>query len=298
MATQKTAKKVLGFLNTASAKELAQPLAAFHRGLKHAGYVDGRNLTIKYLWAKHDLARLPEMARKLADQYKFDVVAATGGLAAAQAAVEAIKDVPIVFVGGFDPAKAKLVDNNKRPSGNATGVSTSSTESLPDRLKLLKQLMPGTKIALLVRPGTAIAEVERQHADGAEVIEVSSAADLKKRFAEAKKGGYAVAVGADAFFTANRKQIAALAKQHKVATVYPFREYLEHGGLFSYGPSLTNCYRQAGIYAGQLLDNAKRTDLPVLQPPCFELAINLKAAKALGVEIPHEMHTRAGHVID
>jgi len=291
--------KRLGFLNSASSKELAGPLAAFHRGMKQAGFVEGKNVEITYKWAKHDLARLPEFAAKLVEA-GVDVLAATGGLASAQAAVEAAKNSPVrvVFVGGFDPVKAKLVDDLERPSGNATGISTSSTESLPHRLKLAKELLSERKVAVLIKPNTVVGRLEQQAANGAPVLAASTESELKARFAEAKKAGYAVLVGADAFFTSKRKQIVALAKQQGVPAIYPWREYVEIGGLMSYGPSLTNAYRQAGLYVGKILGDGNCANPPVLQPTCFEHIINLKAAKALGLTVPGAALSRASHVIE
>jgi putative ABC transport system substrate-binding protein len=299
MAKPKEGMKKLGFLNSASSKELAGPLAAFHRGMKQAGFVEGKGVAITYRWAKHDLGRLPELARKLVEA-GVDVLAATGGLASAQAAVEAARSsaVRVVFVGGFDPVKAKLVDDLDRPSGNATGVSTSSTESLPHRLKLATELLNGTKVAVLVKPDTVIGRLEQQQANGAPVLAAGTEGELKARFAEAKKAGYAVLVGADAFFTSKRKQIVALAKQNGVPAIYPWREYVDIGGLMSYGPSLANAYRQAGFYVGKILADGHCANPPVLQPTCFEHVINLKTARALGLAVPAAALSRVSHVIE
>jgi putative ABC transport system substrate-binding protein len=303
MARQRQAKKKLGFLSSASANELKKPIAAFHRGLKQAGFVEGKNVAITSQWAKHDLARLPELAEKLV-KAGVDVIAATGGIASAQAAVNAARNAPggkqvrVVFVGGFDPVQADLVDNPRRPSGHATGVSTSTAESLPQRVQLLEKLVNGKNVvALLSKPDTVFGRREAQAAGHAPKHEARSKAELKARFADAKQRGHAVVVSADAFFTGSRDQIVGLAKQCKIPTAYAFREYVDAGGLMSYGPSLTNSYRQAGLYAGTLLGGGTCADLCILEPNRFELVINLRAAKALDIDVPVELLARADHVI-
>ena len=301
MARQKKVMKKLGFLSSASSsRELANPVAAFHSGMKSGGFVEGENVKVTYQWAKHDSSQLPDLARKPVDA-EVDVLAATGGLASAQAAVEAAKKstkrIRVVFVGGFDPVQAKLVDNVDRPSGDATGVTTSTTECLPERLQLAKKLLGETTVAVLVKPNTVLGQLEAQKAGEAPVLKASTENELKARFAEAKKKGYAVLVGADAFFTSKRKKIVALAKQHGVPAIYPWREYVKAGGLMSYGPSLANAYRRAGVYVGQILDNPDCANPPVIHPH-LEYAINLKTAKALGVKFPHDLLARATSVIE
>jgi putative tryptophan/tyrosine transport system substrate-binding protein len=301
MAKQKAAPtRTLGFLNSASAKELKTPVAAFHSGMNSVGFTEGKNVKVVNLWAKHDLARLPALARKLVEQ-GVDVLAATGGIAVAQAAVAAAKGatkpIRVVFVAGFDPSRVDLVNDVKRPSGNATGVNTSTTEVLPKRLQLAKTLLPGKPLAMLVKPGTVLGQLEAQRADGASVLEASTGAELKAKFAEAKAKGWAVVVGADAFFTSNRKQIVDLAKRHAVPAIYPFREYVDVGGLMSYGPNLSNAYRQAGVYVGKILDDPSWVNPAILEPAFLELAINLKTARALELDVPHQLLTQASHVI-
>src|SRR6266404_3568293 len=248
------AKKRVGFLNSASLNELDRPVAAFHRGMRQLGFVEGKNVEITYQWAKHDLARLPDMARKLVD-----------------AGVDVI---------------------------NATGVTTSTAESLPERRQLLEKLVNRERaVALLIRPNTAFAQHEAQQGGSAAQFEAGSEAELKQSFAEAKRQGHALIVGADAFFTCKRNRIVALAEQFEVPTAYAFREFVDAGGLMSYGPSLANCYRQAGLYVGAILGNDKRGDLPILQSKRFELVINLKTARALHIDVPLELLARADHVI-
>jgi putative ABC transport system substrate-binding protein len=301
MAKQRQAKKKLGFLSSASFKELEKPVTAFRRGMKDAGFVEDNNVKVTYQWANHDLERLPELARKLVEA-GVDVIAATGGIAAAQAAVNATrnasttKQVRVVFVCGSNPVGAN--DRLGGPGGNVTGVITSTAESLPDRLKLLEKMVNNKKaVALLTNPTSVFARQEAQKVGRAPILEASSDAELKERFAEAKQRGYAVLVGADAFFTSRRDRITALARQSKVPTAYAFRELVDADGLMSYGPSLTNAYRQAGLYVGKILGDETDVDLPVLKPNCFELVINLKTAKALKIEVPLDLLARADHVI-
>jgi ABC-type uncharacterized transport system substrate-binding protein len=294
MAKQRQAKKKLGFLSSASFKELAKAVTAFHRGMKDAGFVEDKNVKVTYQWANHDLERLPELAHKLVES-GVDVIAATGGIAAAQAAVNATrnasatKQVRVVFVCGSNPVEA---------NGNVTGVTTSTAESLPDRLKLLEKMVNNKKVvALLTNPTSVFARQETQKGGAAPILEASSDAELKQRFAEAKQRGYAVLVGADAFFTCKRDRIIALARQSKVPTAYAFREYVDADGLMSYGPSLTNAYRQAGLYVGKIFGGETEVDLPVLKPNRCELVINLKTAKALKIDVPLELLARADHVV-
>src|SRR5262245_36385410 len=294
MAKQRQAKKKLGFLSSGSFKELEKPVTAFHRGMKDAGFVENKNVKITYQWANHDLERLPELAHKLVES-GVDVIAATGGIAAAQAAVNATrnasatKQVRVVFVCGSNPVGA---------NGNVTGVTTSTAESLPDRLKLLEKMVNNKKVvALLTNPTSAFARQETQKGGAAPILEASSDAELKQRFAEAKQRGYAVLVGADTFFTCRRDRIIALARQSKVPTAYAFRDYVDADGLMSYGPSLTNAYRQAGLYVAKILGDETDVDLPVLSPNCFELVINLKTARALKIDVPLDLLARADHVI-
>jgi len=295
--------KKLGFLNSATAKELADPVEAFHGGMKQVGFVKDQNVKVTDQWAEHDLGRLPDLARKLVEA-EVDVLAATGGIASAQAAVEAAKGaakpIRVVFVGGFDPVKAKLVDDLDRPTGNVTGVTTSTTESLPDRLQLAKELLHDAgieSIAVLIKPNTLVGQLEKANASGALVLEASTEEQLKAAFTEAKKARRAILIGADAFFTSKRAQIVALAKEHGVPAIYPFREYVYAGGLMSYGPSLPNAYRQAGVYAGRILGDATCPNPPVLRPTSFEHVLNLETANALNLKVPHGVLARATRVI-
>jgi putative tryptophan/tyrosine transport system substrate-binding protein len=272
-------KMKLGFLNSAKSEaELRGPIAAFRRGMSQAG-VEKRYVALSAEWANHDSKRLP-------------------GLAAVEAATNSSRPVRVVFVGGFDPVEAGLVDHLERPSGNATGVSTSTTESLPMRLQLAGSLR-NAEVVFLVKPDTLLARLERERMNGTYVVEAASDDELQARFREAKEKEHTIVLGADVFFTSRRKPIAKLADKYKVPAVYPFREYVEEAdGLMSYGPSLANAYRQAGVYAGQLLLHPGEPNPPVVHPSIPELAINLKAAHRLKLMVPHELLARATYVVE
>jgi putative ABC transport system substrate-binding protein len=296
MAKQKVTMKKIGFLNSASSKELAAPVAAFHQGLKQAGFVDKRNAQVINQYAKHDLKALPRLADKLIDA-GVDVLAATGGVASAQAAVDAVrksgKPIRVVYVAGFDP------DNVDLPGGKATGVRTSTTDRLSERLKFASKLLGGKRLAMLVRANTAVGASEKSHfakrGGEAPILEAETLKDLKARFAEAKSKDLALVFSADSFFTSNRKQIVALAKAQNVPAVYAFRDFVDAGGLMSFGPNLSNAYRQAGVLVGQILGDARaRPTVP--ENDCFEIAINLKAAKAHGIDAG-ELLAHANHVV-
>jgi putative tryptophan/tyrosine transport system substrate-binding protein len=295
MPRSKASMKKLGFLNSASSNELGDLVAAFHRGMNDAGFVEDENVEVAYQWGKHDSRRLPDLARELVEA-GIHVLAATGGLASAKAAVEAAKSaaqpIRVVFVASYNPGKPEL----DLTSGNVTGVNTSTTESLPVRLQLANELMRGKKsVALLVNGFIGQLEIERSTA--VPLLRAGTKEQLEAAFTEAKKAGHTVVVGADAFFTSRQKQIVVLAKKHGVPTVYPWRQYVDRGGLMSYGPSLPNAYRQAGIYVGQVLGDPNCTKQPALQPICFEHVINLKTAKRLKLEIPHGLLARTTDVV-
>jgi putative ABC transport system substrate-binding protein len=297
MAAQKANVKKVGFLNSASAKDLSVPIAAFHQGLKQAGYTDQKNVQVIVQFAKHDLKALPRLADKLV-QADVNVLAATGGLAAAQAAVDAVnksgKPTRVVYVASMDP------NNTSLPGGKAAGVRTSTTDCLTERLSIAARLLGDARLAILVRRNTAVGDSEKTHfakrSSGTPVLEADSIEELAARFSEAKTKHLAVVVSADPFFTSNRKKVVALAKQHQVPAVYAFREFVDAGGLMSFGPNLSNAYRQAGVLAGQMLGDA-RSDSPEPDRSCFEISINLKTAKALGVDAG-KLLAHAHHVVE
>jgi putative ABC transport system substrate-binding protein len=295
------AMKRLGFLNSASSDELDEPVEQFHRGMKQAGFVKDKNVEIVDRWADHKLEDLPKLAGQLLDQ-GVDVLAATGGLAAAQAAVDTVKKarkpIRIVFVGGFDPVKSKLVKKLNEPKGNVTGVNTTTTESLPQRLKLARELLGKTPIDLLVRAKAVVGLLERKKSGKIPVLEASSIDQLGQRFEDAKKNGHALVLSSDPFFTTRAREIAQMAAETRVPAVYAWRVYVDAGGLMSYGPSLPNAYRQAGVYVGHILADAKSPNPPVIQLICAELAINLSTADDLGIQVSRQLLARADHVVD
>jgi putative ABC transport system substrate-binding protein len=293
---QSSSLPVIGFLNIASSGPFAAFLAAFHKGLNARGYVEGKNVAIDYRWADGDRNRLRQDAADLVRR-QVAVIVATGGTGSANTARKATQTIPIVFVVGNDPVSEGLVSSLNRPDSNATGVALISTELLKKRIELLRKLMPGArKVALLVHPDTPSAQSERLDAErvtkeaGLEliIIEARNESDLDKAFESAVKAGVgALLVTADAFYTSRRAQIVALAATHKLPTAYPWRQYPDAGGLMSYGPNVADAYRQAGDYVGRILDGTKPADLPVQLPTTFDLVLNLKTAKALGIEVPN-----------
>ena len=304
---QTPAMPVIGFLNSASPGPAATLVAAFRHGLNKAGYVEGQNVAIEYRWAEGQYDRLPAMASDLVRR-NVSLIAATGGLVVAQAAKGATSTIPVLFIAGFDPVREGLAASINRPGGNATGVSVYTAELGPKRLELLRELLPNVvKIAMLVNPHSISTEIERKDLEEATrgtglqllVLEASAEGDLEKAVNDAvNQGAGALIVSADAFFTSRRSQIVALAAQYALPASYPWLQYAEAGGLISYGPNLTWAYEQIGVYASRILKGAKPEDLPVQLPTTFEMVINLKTAKALGLSIPPFVLARADRVIE
>lgn len=298
---------VIGFLNIASPGPFAAFLAAFHKGLDVRGYVEGKNVAIDYRWAEGNHSRLQQDAADLVRRH-VSVIVATGGTGSAKAARNATQTIPIVFVVGNDPVSEGLVSSVNRPDSNATGVTLISTELLKKRMELLRMLMPDArKIAVLVHPQTPSAQLERVGAQRVAeeaglqsmILEASNESDLDKAFESAvKAGAEALLVSADGFYTSRRARIVALAVMHKLPTAYPWRLYADAGGLMSYGPNIADAYRQAGDYVGRILDGTKPADLPVQLPTTFDLVLNLKTAKALGMEVPSRLLSIATVVIE
>jgi putative tryptophan/tyrosine transport system substrate-binding protein len=304
---QRPAMPVVGFLNAASPQSYTLQLAAFHKGLSEAGYVDGRNVAIEYRWAESRIDRLPALAADLV-QRQVAVIAATS-TAAALAAKAANTTIPIVFETGADPVRIGLVASLNRPGGTITGVTQLTQEVAPKLLELLHELIPSARvIALLVNPADpALAETTARemlaaaHSFGVElhVLNASSERDFDAAFAkliELRAG--ALVIGGEALFTSHAEQLAVLAGRHGVPTVYKGREFVAAGGLMSYGSDITDAYRLTGIYAGRILKGDKPADLPVQQATKVELYINLKTAKALGVTFPLTLLGRADEVIE
>jgi putative tryptophan/tyrosine transport system substrate-binding protein len=297
---------VVGFLNSTSPDIYAFNAAAFRDGLREAGYVEGQNVAIEYRWANSDYTRLPQLALELASR-NVNVIAATGDIASARAAQVATKSIPILFTVGSDPVRFGLVQSLSRPGGNATGITLFSSTLTSKRMELLRDVAPNaTVIALLMNPENQNVEVDVSAAqEGAQalgrqvvVVNARSATEFDAAFEmiERKRAG-AVLVASDPMFLGQRNNLVALAARHKVPVMYWAREFATAGGLISYGTSITWMYREAGIYAGRILKGAKPADLPILQPTNFELVINLKTAKALGITIPQSLLLRADEVI-
>jgi putative ABC transport system substrate-binding protein len=301
------ATPVIGFLGSTSPGALAPFVAAFRQGLSETGYVEGQNLTIEYRWAEGDYDRLPALASDLVGR-KVDVIVAAGGPSSALAAKSATSTIPIVFTAVNDPVAVGLVASLARPGGNLTGFNGMGVELMPKRLELLSELVPKADvIALLVNPNDANAERmirdvrEASRVKGLllHILKADSEGEIETVFAslvELHAGG--LLVGPDAFFLSRRDQLVALASRQTVPAIYPWRELAAAGGLISYGASLTAIYRQVGIYVGKILKGANPADLPVEQPSIFELVVNLKTAKALGLTIPQSILGRADEVIE
>ncbi len=302
LRAQERAVPVVGFLNSGSADAFEQSMVAFRKGLKEAGY-GGRNVAVEYRWADGKVDRLPALAADLVKR-GVNVIAVTGGVTPARAAAAATKDIPIVFAG-CDPDEAGLVNNFERPDGNATGVDVCVLKGLQHRPYLANELVPGRPFALLVNPMTFGAQFERREANEAGkkfgqdpiFVEASTEKELTDAFGACRRSNVgSLVVHADAFFTSKRKKIVALARKHKLPAIYPWREYVEAGGLMSYGPNLPNAYRQVGFYSGLILTGKRPAELPILQRSP-ELVINLKAAKAIGLTVPPKLLAQADSVV-
>jgi len=302
---QQKAMPVIGVLSTGSPGPTTG-LSAFLQGLSEAGYVEGQNLAIEYRWAEFHYDRLPALAADLVGR-KVDLIVATAP-PSALAAKSATSTIPIVFRGGSDPVRQGLVASLGRPGGNLTGVSVIPGELTVKRLELLSELVPRAGMfALLMNPTGPNAERIIPDAQEAartkrlqlHVLKASSESEIDTAFAalvQLKAG--ALVVASDPFLSNQREQLVALASRHAVPTMYTWREFADAGGLISYGASLTSAYRLVGHYAAKVLKGAKPADLPVVQPTGFELVINLKTAKALGLAVPQSMLMRADEVIE
>jgi putative ABC transport system substrate-binding protein len=307
LRAQQKAMPVIGYLVSGSPGTGEANVAAFRQGLGETGYVEGKNVAIEYRWAEGSYDRLPALAANLVDLDKVDVIVAGG--AAVLAAKSATSTIPVVFLGGgADPVADGLVASLARPGGNLTGFSILVTELMPKRLELLSELVPQAGvIALLVNPNSAAAErqtrdvQEAARAKGVQlsIRKASTESEIDAAFASlVQLRAGALLVGADPFFNSRREKLVALAARFAVPAIYEFREFAAAGGLISYGPSQTGLWRQVGIYAGRILKGAKPADLPVQQPTTFELVVNLKTAKALGLTVPPSILARADEVIE
>jgi putative ABC transport system substrate-binding protein len=297
---------VLGFLNAASRGPYTDFMQAFHRGLGEAGFVEGRSVTVEYRWAEGRFERLPTLARELVQAGVAAIAAVPAS--AALAAKAATATIPIVFMSGPDPVRNGLVQSLNRPGGNATGVSTITSELAPKRLQVMRDLVPeATGFAFLVNPRNPRAKPDvaaMQSAAGTlgqrlVTLELSTLREIELAFgglAEREIG--ALIVGPDPFFNSVRPELGAIAARHRIPAMFPEREYVKDGGLLSYGASLADAFRQVGVYAGRVLNGEKPVDLPVLRPVRFELVFNLKAAKAIGFDVPPTLLARADEVIE
>ena len=297
---QQPSMPVIGFLNNASPGPFAHLVTAFRGGLNEVGYVEGRNLTIEFRWAEDQYDRLRELAADLVRR-QVAVIATTGGEPPAIAAKRATQTIPIVFVIGEDPVALGLVASFNRPGGNATGATISSHGTVEKRWGLLHELVPSAApIAVLAKPDGLTSQLELKvlqplwgsFGQQVKILNASTVGDIDAAFADlVEVRSSALFVTSDAFFTSRRDQIITLAARYAIPACYSFREFAAGGGLMSYGASLADGYRQVGFYVGQILKGAKPGDLPIQQPTKFQLVINLKTAKTLGL-------TRLTHLCD
>jgi putative ABC transport system substrate-binding protein len=304
---QQAAQPVIGFLSSGSAALFADRIRAFHQGLGEAGYVEGRNATVEYRWADGEIDRLPALAADLVRR-KVNVIATSGGNAPALAANAATATVPIVFEVGGDPVGSGLVASVSHPGGNMTGVTVFAFELTQKTLELFHDVVPtATVVAGLVNPTNERAEAEARELVSAartlglelHVLRASNEREFGTVFGqltELRAGGLVIA--ADVYFSSQAGQLAALAIRHGVPAIYPFREFATAGGLISYGGSLTEAHRQLGRYVGRILKGEKPAGLPIMQSTKFDLLINLRTAKALGLSLPPLWLARADEVIE
>jgi putative tryptophan/tyrosine transport system substrate-binding protein len=304
---QQPAMPVIGFLSSRSPSESASVEAAFREGLKEAGYIEGQNLHIAFRWADGQFARLPPLAEALVD-LRVAVIVAVGGVNAAFAAKSATATIPIVFVVGVDPVANGLVASLNRPAGNITGVTVMSAELVLKRLELLRELAPkGAAVAMLVNPLSPESTHEIKDVQVAaqtmglqlKMFNASTLNELNTAFgAIAEQRPDALLVGTDPFFLLRREELTVLAARIGVPAIYPFREFAPSGGLISYGTNIASTYRQAGIYTGRILKGTKPAELPIMLPTKFQMVVNLKTAKVLGLEVPPSLLAVADEVIE
>jgi ABC-type uncharacterized transport system substrate-binding protein len=304
---QQPAMPVVGYLHVGSSAESRDRVAAFHRGLNELGFVEGRNVAIEYRWADNQFDRLPELAADLIRRGVV-VIATPAGADTALVVKSLTTTIPIVFSTGVDPVQTGLVRSLNQPGGNVTGVTDVAVDLGGKRLGLLHELLPGAvRFALLVTPGitsgeTTIAEVESAaSAIGRqiEILRASTNLDIDAAFARlAQKRADALLVAPQVLFSTRRVQVITLAARHAVPTMYYQREYVEAGGLMSYGSSIIDRERQLGVYTGRILKGEKPTDLPVLRAVKFEFVINLQTAKTIDLDVPPTLVARADEVIE
>jgi putative tryptophan/tyrosine transport system substrate-binding protein len=304
---QQATMPVIGFLSSRSPNEAAYALAAFHRGLREGDYIEGQNVGIEYRWAEGQYDRLPALAAELVRR-RMALIASTGGVGAAIATKQATSTIPIVFTVGDDPVKHGLVSNLNRPDGNLTGIYNLVSALEAKRFGLLREMVPtASSIAVLLNPNFTgfdvqlkdLQEAARAVGQQVHVFKATSEAEIAAGFsAMARLPAVALLVGADPFFNGQREQLVTLTAHYSIPAMYELREYALAGGLISYGTNLTDAYHQVGNYAARVLKGAKPGDLPVVQSSSFELVINLRTAKALGLTIPPAIFAIADEVIE
>jgi len=297
---------VIGFLSAGSPGSFKRLVDAFRGALSDSGFVEGRNVAIEYRWAEGQTARLGEMADDLV-RHRVSLIV-TGGTVTARAAQAATSTIPILFISGPDPVRDGLVSSLSRPGGNLTGLAIYTSDLMPKRLEFLNKLVPGARtIALLVNPTDIAHAVEVQNIGDATrinkqqivVLMARSEGDLESAFSSAvTQRADGLLISANPFFTSLRAHLIALATRHAIPTAYPWREYVEDGGLVSYGPSITEAYQLIGRYAARILKGDSPSILPVQIPKTFELSINLKAAKTLGLSVPRTILAAAANVVE
>jgi putative ABC transport system substrate-binding protein len=302
---QQPSMPVIGFLRSTSSADSGHLVAAFRRGLTEVGFVEGRDVLIEQRWAEGRSDRLSALVADLVNRQAAVIVANTAGAFAAKAAATTI---PVVFATGTDPVRDGLVVSLNRPGANFTGVIFITSELGTKRLELLRQLVPkATTVAMLVMPSGKETEVERADVAKAAqalglqlvVADATSRLEIEAAFATfAQRRADAVLVGTGALTNSHSEAIVALAARHSIPTIYSLREYVLIGGLMSYGTSITDAYRQAGIYAGRILKGERPASLPVMQSTKFELVLNLKTAKALGLDVPDKLLALTDDVIE
>ena len=305
---QQPAMPVVGFLSGQSSGTAANLVAAFHKGLNEAGFIEGRNVAIEYRWAEGQFDRMPELAADLVRR-QVSVIAVAGSAAGALAAKAATQTIPIAFGVPEDPVRMGLVASLARPGGNATGINFFTAEVMAKRLGLLHELMPAAaRVAVLVNPANVgrAPSTRRDLEPAARVLglqiqfyDASTSKEIDAAYATlVRERPDALFVAPDTLFTSRRVQLTALAARHALPAVYSVREFVDAGGLMSYGTSIADMNRQVGVYTGRILKGEKPADLPVLQATKFELVINLQTARLLGLEVPPSVLARADEVIE
>jgi putative ABC transport system substrate-binding protein len=304
---QQPAMPVIGFLSSASAEPYKPFVSAYRSGLSESGFSEGQNIVIEFRWAEGHYDRLPSLAAELVSR-PVTLIAASGGLPSVLAAKAATTAIPIVFTLGSDPVKFGVVASLNRPGGNITGVSLLAYLLDAKRVELLHESVPTGKVfAMLVNPKSTQAKAQLTDFQASArslgldqiILEASTEKDIDKAFTTlVERRGNGLVVSADPFFLSRRDQIIALAARNRIPSIYEWHEFASSGGLISYGVNLKDAYHQAGIYAARILKGEKPSDLPVIQPTKFELVINLKTAKALGIAVPQTLQVAADEVIE